>query len=1110
MLQRFRCPQGHQWELAHAETLPADSTQTCPVCGQSATSVVDRRSPESDALASSGVDAVAVAETLPTENGARGQSTGQPLGISGYELLDEIGRGGMGVVYKARQIALDRVVALKMVLSGVRAGSDELARFHAEAQAAANLRHPHIVAVYEVGEHQGQHYFSMDYIEGESLAELARRQPLSATQAAECLRKVALAIQFAHDRGVVHRDLKPSNILIDAAGEPHVTDFGLAKRIEPGSELTATGTVLGTPSYMPPEQALGRHDLIGPASDVYALGATLYDLLTGRPPFRGETPVETLRQVVDADPVPPRLLNPGVPRDLETVCLKCLEKDPQRRYASPEVLAEELGRFLNGEPIAARPVSSLERGWRWARRYPARAGLLVTGVALLLATAAFGVGLHDYLQSLRHQASLESANEQLAAAKGDLESANTQLASALEGEKAAVAKAAQANETLDAVLYFRNVASALSAWQDNEIPLALELLEECPAERRQWEWHYVHALCHRDLVTMKHGGRVICVAFRPDGQEIASAGLGSIKLWNAGSGELVQTLAGKGSLLVRCAYDVDGKHLVSASLQEKAVKQWDPITGSAVRAFDVSFATAFPEMVFSQDGQRVAILANYKTLKIWDTGQGKEVATLDAIPASMYGLAFSADHKRIAVCGLGTNPLAIWDAETGKRLISLDPTHKPAAKCVAFSHDGRRLATGGEEDRTIRVWDLETRRPLVELKGHTGPISCLTFSHDGRRLASGSLDRTVKLWDADSGQEILPIKGHTNNITSLAFSPDDTKIATASADGTVKVWDTGSRPEARTFTAPGIKWAAFMPDSQGVVIPGTGIPVTTKTTVKVWNASSGAEVATLIDSEVVRGMASSADARWMATTDPYTTKIWDVQTGRPALTLSGGSVALSANGKYVAVSDRQRHTKKPTIDYSVGIWERATSQLRFSFSKHTGWVRAMAFGPEGERIATASEDGTLRVWDTASGKEHFVLRDTVRGTPCVAFSPDGRRIAGAVDSRFAGPGDVAMIRIWDARTGKELHSIRAHRAGIIGSLAFSPDSQRIASAGGDSTVRLWDVETGEEALTLKGHSTDVRHVVFSPDGRRLASASYDGTVRVWDAGANVTPQAMVP
>ena len=320
-----------------------------------------------------------------------------------YELLEEIARGGMGVVYKARQISLNRTVAVKMILAGEFASAEFISRFRIEATATAALQHPNIVAIHEVGVQQGQHYFAMDLVDGPNLARMVRDGPLPARRAAGYVKAIAEAIHFAHARRILHRDLKPSNVLIDSNDRPRLTDFGLAKNLATDSNLTVTGEIHGTPSFMPPEQASGERGKIGVTSDVYSLGAILYHALTRRPPFVGQTVAETLKQVENNDPIAPRLLEPGLPRDLETICLKCLEKDPQRRYATAGDLAEDLGRYLSNQPVLARPTGPVFRGARWARRNPAAAGLIAALVLALGVLSGLIKALND-----RRQADLEA------------------------------------------------------------------------------------------------------------------------------------------------------------------------------------------------------------------------------------------------------------------------------------------------------------------------------------------------------------------------------------------------------------------------------------------------------------------------------------------------------------------------------------------------------------------------------------------------------------------------------------------------------------------------------------------------------------------------------
>jgi predicted Ser/Thr protein kinase len=644
-----------------------------------------------------------------------------------YELIREIGRGGMGIVYQARQISLNRPVALKVIRSAALASEDELRRFQNEAEAVATLDHPHIVSIFEVGNHVGQRYFSMKLIGGSSLDKKLTEYLAQPKAAARLLKKAAEAVHHAHQRGILHRDLKPANILLDQRGEPFVADFGLAKRVGGESELTHSGAIMGTPAYMSPEQASGRRGAVTTSSDVYGLGAILYALLTGRAPFGGDSVAETLEQVRSSPPSPPSKSNPLAPRDLEVVCLKCLEKDPAERYPTAGALATDLGRFAAGEPVSVRPAGVVERVTKWARRKPTLAAAYTLG---LLAVLLGGLG--------------GAAGWQWRAA----EQARDQADSDRMAETKARGEAEQQREKLERFDYGRTIEKALEESRQANIPAALALLDSTRADLRGWEWRYVYRLCHPELLTLKgHIDGVSSASFSPDGSRVLTASLDRrAKIWDARSGAELLTLKG---------------HI-----------------------FDVHSAS------FSRDGSRVVTASDDRTAKVWDARSGAELLTLKKGHTNqVYSASFSPDGSRV-LTGSGDGTAMVWDAKSGSELLTLKKGHTDQVYSASFSPDGSRVLTA-IDDKTAMVWNAQSGGEVLILKGHTDHIVSASFSPDGSRVLTGSQDKTAKVWDAQSGAELLTLKGHTGPVTSASFSPDGSRVVTGSQDGTAKVWDAG-------------------------------------------------------------------------------------------------------------------------------------------------------------------------------------------------------------------------------------------------------------------------------------------------------------------------------
>jgi WD40 repeat protein len=1050
----------------------------------------------------------------------------------------------MGVVYKARHLALKRTVALKMVRAGAHADPQEVTRFRVEAEAVARLSHPNIVQVCEVGTHGGLPFCALEFVDGGSLAQRLGGQPLAPKEAARLVELLAGAVSLAHSRNVIHRDLKPANVLLTADGTPKVSDFGLARRLDADSGQTQAGAVMGTPSYMAPEQASGRAHEAGPAADVYALGAILYACLTGRPPFRGATALETLEQVRSAEPVAPRLLRPGVPHDLETICLKCLQKEPERRYASARELADDLGRFGRGEPVAARPVGSAERLAKWVRRRPALAALFLVSAVAVVSLIGIAAGWW-YVQQRERVLDLQTiAREEAETRKAEAEGREkTERSLRLEAEGA--------RRDADRYLYLNRVLLAHSEWRADNVRRARQLLDDCPEDLRNWEWHYLRRL-PSDLLTFRgHTGEVYCVAFSPDGRRLASGGGGgTVKVWDAATGQEVFSPRGHAGPVQCVAFSPDGTRLASGG-RDQTVRVWDLQTGQGALSLQGHKGVVFG-VAFSPDGTRLFSASQEGSVRVWDAGTGRgDALTLNVRPlpelflgkgytGTVSSMAFSPDGKRIAASHnvydaqwrQYKSKVRVWDLQTDQEVFTFQVDNE-FVHSLAFSPGGKRLAAGsggvdsvGKEDNTgrVRVWDMQTGQGIASIRGHAGTVRRVAFSADGKRLASGSGDKTVKVWDATTGHELLTLRGHDGSVFGVDFSPDGRRLASASGrtsqPGEVTVWDVATNREPVTLRGHrgAVTGVAFSPDGRRLAVGD----LLKRGEVAVRDATTGHTTSTLRGHHgIVTGVAFSPDGRTLAAaggdfTEPGEVTVWDAATGKSMLRLRGHeghaySVAFSPDGKLLAAGGGSTYTalgKQRRV--WLKVWDATTGQELLDLRGHTGAVRSVAFSPDGKRLASASEDHTVRLWEMATGQELLALKAHDMVVTVVAFSPDGRRLA-------SGSWD-GTVKVWDAQAGEHLMTLRGHTHSVT-SVAFSPDGTRLASASEDSSmmpegeeliwggtpgeVKIWDTTVGQEALTL---GEGGKRVAFSPDGRRLAGVSADWSVKIWDA----TPRTANP
>ncbi|MCC7375190.1 MAG: protein kinase [Verrucomicrobiales bacterium] len=1018
-----------------------------------------------------------------------------PCAFGEYELIEEIARGGMGIVYRARQTQINRMVALKVMVAGQFAAPDFLERFRNEGEAVARLDDPHIVPIYEVGECEGQPFFSMRFVEGGPLSRrIANRQsPLSNRQAVELLVKIARAVHHAHQRGILHRDIKPGNILLDAKGEPLLTDFGLAKLVERDGMLTRTIAMLGTPSYMSPEQARGESKQLTTAVDIYGLGAVLYELLTGRPPFAGGTTMETVRQVLESEPARPSTLKPRTDRDLETICLKCLEKSPAQRYDSAEALAQDLERWLRHEPILARPVTTQERLVKWMRRNPKVAALTV------LLHAVFIVGLAGIL----------IVSTRLATANRGKDRANRQLAKAMRDFE-----------------WQRMEDLVTAGRRDGALAYLSDFLRQDPLD--QVAATRVFAMMNGgnfglpSVSPFQHGAAVNSISVSADGRRVLTAADdGMARVWDLRLGRVLTVLAHPAKV-TRAEFAAD-ERLILTSCPDGSNRLWDSLDSKVVLEFPrAPEPRALP--AWSRDRTRVALPDSERSFRVWDLAQRRPLGSSLAVPARVALAAFGRSPDLLAIGSVDGN-VSVWTVEDSRPMApSLNVAGEP--KRMEFSPDGETLAVAAHHSMTL--WDTRSWRPRAVFRTQANEVFAMAFSPDGSSLMGAGYGEAVRSWDVISGKAVIQAIPLEQPFSCLRFSPDSKQLATGSHSGVVRLWD------ARTGTALSkpfehdgpVTDIAFTPDGRLLV---TG---SQDGTAQVWEIQHGLPSSALAGNHRPDATAcSTRDGRCLVGTADGNVQMFDLSTGRP----TGPTMKQTGSIHLVEISPDGRRLATVTSNGPVRIWNPSTGELAGPGLEDRGRVQSMAFAPDSRRLAvayddnlvqlwdaeshrpaspamrhegvvnqlsfrgdsgkllTACEDGTARLWSTEDGHPEWPEPIRHKGTVWSAeFDAEGSRIVTASADR--------SVMVWDARSRQPMIRPLRHQRGVNGA-RFSPNGQWILSWSEDQTAQVWDSRDGRPVSQPMRHREKVTAATFSPNGERVLTGSGDGILRLWDASS---------
>lgn len=1073
---------------------------------------------------------------MPHSAANAGAAAESGVRIGAYRLIREIGRGGMGAVWLAERAdgQFYQQVAVKLLHAGSE-NEEVIRRFRHERQILASLDHPNIARLLDGGTTEdGRPYFVMEYIEGLPIDEYCRQHQLSVDDRLKLFRQVCAAVHYAHQNLVIHRDLKPSNIAVTEDGTPKLLDFGIAKLIQPDlsrSYDTLSGVTPMTPAYASPEQVRGEK--LTTASDVYSLGVVLYELLTGRSPYRlkahgfGELMRAVIEQeperpstaVTRADETPPtnpitieptEKLKRRLSGDIDSIVLMALRKEPPSRYGSVEQFSEDLRRYLEGLPTMARRGTFGYRALKYIRRnkVPVAAAALILlslvggiGATLLQARIAKAAQFQAEAEKSEAQSQRNRAETALTAAEAARNDANQQRADAdaqrmtaeeqrqLAEDQKLLAdeqrlRAEQGEETKRQFLYAAQMKLAQRAWEEGSIERMQELLDAHvpqPGQRdlRGFEWYYLWRLVHSNLVTLKHTDTITSIVLTPDGTKMASQTLnGDIRIWDTATGKELAPIHDREANAYRLTISPDGRFFAQAETNGQ-VRIYAVSQGTHVATLESS-QQVVTAITFSPDGRFLAAIAQDGISTVWDALTWKQQVTFKVPPGGTNGIAFTPDSKQLLTCGSGG--VRVWNPLSGRVLKSI--LQGRFVYTMAFIPGSNNLVLGSL-DNTVKIWDFAADRQVGELKTNI-QRGALIGSPDGNLIATTGYDQILRLWGTSNWDLLAEIRCHSGPIQAIAFTSDGNGLLTGSQDRTLKLRTVLEVPEAKLIyqVIPRINSVAFTQDGRRL------LSADNYQGIKIHDFIRGKELLTIAAPPQILGneggqllkVVVSPDGRYFATAGyDGIVRTWEEKSDKPLQVLRGHtrqlySLAISPDGQFIASGGG---------DLTVKIWEAASGRERYTLRGHTERVSGAAFSPLGKMLVTCSEDKTIKIWDYVNGKEMSTVKFFSSGTLSLAFSPDGKLLA---------VGDDKSILLLDTTTWQVVRTLKGHAQRVI-ALKFSPDGRRLASTSWDATARLWELEYGQEVLTLQGQWTKdvpVMDVAFSPDGNSLATVGGTG------------------